>query len=411
MFDLLPFVVVIFCCGLICWIKHHGTGPIEHWSYSGGYHAGSDRTDLEMDHELRFRSFKCFDRLFGGEPEPAGRSAICFSFSFNRLIWLISPAENIFLAVAGIPKSSWCAEIEGANAATTFFRITLPMLSPTIFFVSLMEVTGYFKSLILSTMIRLKQRYACRRRLVSYFYEEAFIRNNKGYGLYPVVLFSIIFIITLFQLKMQKKWGYTESWFMRNYNEIPGSNWLTPDSPARCWGYLCSLLWRIRQHHSKHTKKVSASRDFFPGHWNLTTIVPSGINSPSSLLYQTFHFMVLLMGRWTFISSRPPTRLQRDLPFRNAILFLLSLMMMPGNLPYPQYDLWLSRANIRSLRSFCPAVHVFSVFMLRHFSDPAPELDVAPKLTVAVSWIYSDLAAPRQTGPLSMAIFFPYQPG
>lgn len=157
-------------------------------------------------------------RLFGGEPRAwlSDPQYVLFSVS-AVLIWAdISLRMIIFLAgLQGIPKSLYeAAEIDGANAATKFFRITLPMLSPTIFFVSLMEMIGVFQIFdFIYLMIPVNSSgMPAARSLVSYFYEEAFIRNNKGYGsAITVVLFVIIFIITLFQLKMQKKWVYTES--------------------------------------------------------------------------------------------------------------------------------------------------------------------------------------------------------
>ncbi len=157
-------------------------------------------------------------RLFGGEPRAwlSDPQYVLFSVS-AVLIWAdISLRMIIFLAgLQGIPKSLYeAAEIDGASAATKFFRITLPMLSPTIFFVSLMEMIGVFQIFdFIYLMIPVNSSgMPAARSLVSYFYEEAFIRNNKGYGsAITVVLFVIIFIITLFQLKMQKKWVYTES--------------------------------------------------------------------------------------------------------------------------------------------------------------------------------------------------------
>ncbi|HOP01719.1 MAG TPA: hypothetical protein PKX58_05905, partial [Flexilinea sp.] len=91
---------------------------------------------------------------------------------------------------------------------------TLPMLSPTIFFVTLMEIIGVFQIFdFIYLMIPMNSSgMPAARSLVSYFYEEAFVRNNRGYGsAITVILFIIIFIITMIQMKLQKKWVFTES--------------------------------------------------------------------------------------------------------------------------------------------------------------------------------------------------------
>ncbi len=153
----------------------------------------------------------------GGEPKAwlSDHKYVLFSVS-AVLIWAdISLRMIIFLAgLQGIPKSLYeAAEIDGANSTTKFFRITLPILSPTIFFVTLMEMIGVFQIFdFIYLMIPVNSSgMPAARSLVSLFYDEAFVRGNKGYGsAITVVLFLIIFILTLVQLKFQKKWVHTE---------------------------------------------------------------------------------------------------------------------------------------------------------------------------------------------------------
>lgn len=132
------------------------------------------------------------------------------------LIWAdVSLRMIVFLAgLQGIPKVLYeAAEIDGADEKTKFFRITLPMLSPTIFFVSLMEMIGVFQifDFIYLMIPPNSSGMPAARSLVSYFYEEAFVRGNRGFGsAVTVVLFVIILVITLIQLHLQKKWVYHE---------------------------------------------------------------------------------------------------------------------------------------------------------------------------------------------------------
>ncbi len=156
-------------------------------------------------------------RQFGGQPQAwlSDPDYVLVSVS-AVLIWAdVSLRMIVFLAgLQNIPKALYeAAEIDGANRVTQFFKITLPMLSPTIFFVSLMEMIGVFQIFdFIYLMIPMNSSgMPAARSLVSYFYEEAFVRNNKGYGsAITVVLFFIIFIITMIQMKLQKKWVFTE---------------------------------------------------------------------------------------------------------------------------------------------------------------------------------------------------------
>lgn len=132
------------------------------------------------------------------------------------LIWAdVSLRMIVFLAgLQAIPKSLYeAAEIDGADETTRFFRITIPLLSPTIFFAALMEMIGVFQifDFIYLMISPNSAGLPAARSLVSYFYDEAFIRGNHGYGsAITVVLFLIILIVTGLQLALQKKWVYQE---------------------------------------------------------------------------------------------------------------------------------------------------------------------------------------------------------
>lgn len=132
------------------------------------------------------------------------------------LIWSdISTRMIILLAgLQGIPNVYYeAAEIDGARPLDRFFRITLPLLSPSIFFVTIMEVIGVFQifDFIYLMIPQNSSGQAATRSLVSYFYESAFIQFKKGYGAsVTVVLFAIILVVTIFQMAMQKKWVHYE---------------------------------------------------------------------------------------------------------------------------------------------------------------------------------------------------------
>lgn len=127
-------------------------------------------------------------------------------------IWSIV-GYNMILFLAGlqeIPRDYYeASSIDGAGGIRQFFNITIPLLSPTIFFVSITRVIGGFLvfDLIFMIMDRNNPALVKTQSLVYLFYKYSFINNNKGVGSAIIVLLLIIIlIITLLQMLAQKKW-------------------------------------------------------------------------------------------------------------------------------------------------------------------------------------------------------------
>lgn len=110
----------------------------------------------------------------------------------------------------GISKIYYeAAEIDGANKMQIFFKVTLPLLSPTIFFVTIMSMINILQifDFIFLMIQRNTVAYQYSMSLVSYFYEIAFTQNIRGYAsAISVVLFLIILAITAVQFVAQKYW-------------------------------------------------------------------------------------------------------------------------------------------------------------------------------------------------------------
>lgn len=127
-------------------------------------------------------------------------------------IWSVL-GYNMVLFLAGlqeIPRDYYeAAQIDGANAIQQFFKITVPLISPTMFFVvvtrviSSLQIFDSIYMMISTSSPALKKTQS----LVYLFYRYAFVENNKGYGSAIVVLLLlVIMIITVFQMVAQKKW-------------------------------------------------------------------------------------------------------------------------------------------------------------------------------------------------------------
>lgn len=120
---------------------------------------------------------------------------------------------NMVLLLAGlqeIPKDYYeAAEIDGASPIQQFFNITLPLVTPTLFFVVVTTVINAFQVFdVIFMMITPNSTAMFKSQSLTYlFYKHSFILNDKGYGS-AIVMFIlvIILIITAIQMKLQKKW-------------------------------------------------------------------------------------------------------------------------------------------------------------------------------------------------------------
>ncbi len=113
-------------------------------------------------------------------------------------------------ALQGIPQELYeSAKIDGANGLQSFFRITIPLLSPTTFFLMLIKIIGTFQ--VFGPVKLLTNGGPGRSTMVIVFeiYREAFQYYNIGYAsALSLVLFGIIMLVTLIQMALQKKWVY-----------------------------------------------------------------------------------------------------------------------------------------------------------------------------------------------------------
>lgn len=127
-------------------------------------------------------------------------------------IWSVI-GYNMVLFIAGlkeIPRDYYeVAQIDGASGVKQFLYITLPLISPTMFFVTVTRVIGAMQVFdsIYMMMDKSNPALAKTQSLVYLFYKYSFIEGNKGYGSTIVMLLLlVILVITVIQMICQKKW-------------------------------------------------------------------------------------------------------------------------------------------------------------------------------------------------------------
>jgi multiple sugar transport system permease protein len=129
-------------------------------------------------------------------------------------VWkLIGYNMVIFLsALSGISQSLFeAAKIDGATPFQTFKNVTVPMLSPTIFFVVIITAISSFQVFDLIYLMTQGGPLDSTNVLVYAIYKNAFEYFNVGKAsAIAYVLFTIILVLTLVQWNLRKKLVYNE---------------------------------------------------------------------------------------------------------------------------------------------------------------------------------------------------------
>lgn len=129
-------------------------------------------------------------------------------------VWkLIGYNMIIFLsAFSSVSQSLFeAAKIDGANAYQTFKNVTIPLLSPTIFFVVIITAISSFQVFDLIYLMTQGGPFDSTNVLVYSIYKNAFEYFNIGKAsAIAYVLFVIILVLTLIQWHFRKKIVYNE---------------------------------------------------------------------------------------------------------------------------------------------------------------------------------------------------------
>jgi multiple sugar transport system permease protein len=168
----------------------------------------------------RFGPINQFIELFGvqgpawfNDPDWALRGLIIMS------VWGVGGEMLIFFAgLKGIPKTLYeAAEVDGASTVQQFWNITIPMLTPTIFFNLIMAIIGAFQTFDAAFVISTARSGAIGSPakstlfLMLKLYQEAFSFLNMGYAsAIAWVMFAIIFVVTILVNWSSGRWVYSE---------------------------------------------------------------------------------------------------------------------------------------------------------------------------------------------------------
>jgi multiple sugar transport system permease protein len=107
------------------------------------------------------------------------------------------------------PEYYEAAELDGASAWRRFTSITVPLLTPSIFFVTVVTTISSFQlfDLLYAILGSANPIVPKSMSLVYFFYREGFVLNDKGYAAaIAMVILVIIGIATFIQFRLQRRW-------------------------------------------------------------------------------------------------------------------------------------------------------------------------------------------------------------
>ncbi len=127
-------------------------------------------------------------------------------------LWGVFGANTVILlaGLKNIPRDLYdAAKVDGAGRVSTYMNVTLPMLSPTLFYVLIIGVIGSLQTFTQAFFIQHTARAGTFMNV--YIYEEAFQRNQMGYAAaLGWIMLLIILCFTLLVFRSSPAWVHYE---------------------------------------------------------------------------------------------------------------------------------------------------------------------------------------------------------
>ena len=128
-------------------------------------------------------------------------------------VWALGNAMVIFLAgLQGVPEQLYeAAAIDGANSWDRFVHVTVPMITPVIFFNLVISIIASFQVFNIAYIATNGGPQDSTLFLVLYLYRSGFQQFQMGYAsTIAWMLFVIILVFTIIQFRLSERWVYYE---------------------------------------------------------------------------------------------------------------------------------------------------------------------------------------------------------
>ncbi len=129
------------------------------------------------------------------------------------IIWKMIGITSIYVlaALKTIPEDYYeAARLDGANSIQMFSRITMPLISPTLFYLMIVGVIGSLQTFVEVQLFTSDGgRNYSAATITYYIWDKAFVKNNIGLASSAAFFFGIVILgVTLLQFRLSKRWVY-----------------------------------------------------------------------------------------------------------------------------------------------------------------------------------------------------------
>ncbi|GAA2154459.1 sugar ABC transporter permease [Glycomyces rutgersensis] len=133
--------------------------------------------------------------------------------TFTQVVRSVGINMVLFLAaLQGVPGELYeAARLDGAGSRRIFFRITLPLISPTLLLTAIITIVGALQSFAQIAVLTEGGPGLSTTVLVYYVFQQAFSFNDIGYGsTLALMLLTFVMVLTVIQWQLRRKWVFYE---------------------------------------------------------------------------------------------------------------------------------------------------------------------------------------------------------
>lgn len=129
------------------------------------------------------------------------------------IVWKMVGITSIYVlaALKTIPEEYYeAARLDGASPLRMFFQITLPLLSPAIFFLTIIGVIGSLQTFVeVQLFTEDGGRNYSAATVTYYIWQKAFMSNEMGLASAAAFFFALVILgVTLMQFRLSRRWVY-----------------------------------------------------------------------------------------------------------------------------------------------------------------------------------------------------------
>lgn len=129
------------------------------------------------------------------------------------IAWKMIGIISIYLlaGLKNVPDTYYeAARLDGAGPVRSFFSITLPLITPILFFLTIVGIIGSLQTFVEVQLFTTDGGRKYSAATVTYYvWQKAFVSNEMGYASAVALLFGLVILaVTILQFRLSRRWVY-----------------------------------------------------------------------------------------------------------------------------------------------------------------------------------------------------------